>query len=133
MLGKNIVQAKAWLDKCYVISFPLKSTIAYWYAQFWRGHTSTEDTERSGCSKEAALAPSHLSNARGVIFIEYLEKCVTVYRKNWWIRMEIAFLSSVFSRPTTAIIICFQTQKGGSQERTFFNEWETDRYFETLD
>lgn len=55
LMGKNTVQAKAWLDKCYPDSAPPKSTIEYWFAEFRRGRTSTDDAERSGRPKEAVI------------------------------------------------------------------------------
>ena len=45
---KNIVQAKQWLDKCYLDSAPLETMVKRWYADFKRGHTDTNDTEHSG-------------------------------------------------------------------------------------
>ncbi|XP_071745443.1 uncharacterized protein [Lepeophtheirus salmonis] len=44
--GKNTVQAKAWLEKCYPDSAPSKTTIKRWFADFKRGRTDTDDTER---------------------------------------------------------------------------------------
>jgi len=39
LMGKNTVQTKAWLDKCYPDSAPGKSTIIDWFAEFKRGRT----------------------------------------------------------------------------------------------
>ena len=46
--GKNTVQAKQWLDKCYSDSTPSKTTFKRWYADFKRGCTDTKDAECLG-------------------------------------------------------------------------------------
>ena len=48
LMGKNTVQAKQWLDKCYSDSAPSKTTVKRWYADFKDGRTDTNDAERSG-------------------------------------------------------------------------------------
>lgn len=53
LMGKNTVQAKAWLDKCYPTSAPSSSTVKFWFACFKRGRNSTEDAERSGRPSKA--------------------------------------------------------------------------------
>ena len=45
---KNSVQAQQWLQTCYPDSAPSKRTICYWFAEFKRGRTDTDDGERSG-------------------------------------------------------------------------------------
>ena len=45
---KNIVQAQQWFQECYPKSAPSKKTICYWFAEFKRGRTDTDDGERSG-------------------------------------------------------------------------------------
>lgn len=52
-MGKNIVQTKEWLDKCYGISSPSYATIKKWHAEFKRGRTCTDDTERLKRPNEA--------------------------------------------------------------------------------
>ena len=47
LTGKNTVEAKQWLNKRYGDSSPGKSTIIDWYAEFKRGHSNTDDAERS--------------------------------------------------------------------------------------
>ena len=49
LMGKNIVQAKQWLDKTYSDFALLETTVKKWYAHFECGHTDTNDTECSGC------------------------------------------------------------------------------------
>ena len=46
--GKNTVQAKQWLDKCYLDSAPLQTMVKRWYADFKCGCTDTNDAECSG-------------------------------------------------------------------------------------
>ena len=55
LMGKNTVGVKQWLDKHYGDSAPGKSTIIGRYAEFKRGHTSTDDTECSGRPKSAVV------------------------------------------------------------------------------
>ena len=43
--GKNTVQAKQWLDKCYSESAPLETTVKRCHAGFKRGHTDANDAE----------------------------------------------------------------------------------------
>ena len=54
-MGKNAVEAKQWIVKCYENSAPEKSTIIDWYAEFKGGRTNTDDTKRSGCPKSAVV------------------------------------------------------------------------------
>ena len=51
---KNTVQAKQWLDKCYLGS-ALLETIKCLYANFKPSHTDTNDAECSGCSKSTVV------------------------------------------------------------------------------
>ena len=46
LIGKNTVQAKKCLDKCYPDSAPLIPMVEKWFADFERGRTSTDDAER---------------------------------------------------------------------------------------
>lgn len=52
LMGKNTIQTKQWLDKCYSESAPPKSTVIYWFAEFKRGRSDTKDAQRSGRPKE---------------------------------------------------------------------------------
>ena len=47
-MGKNTVQPKQWLDKCYSDSAPLETIVKKWYADFKCGRTDTNDAEHSG-------------------------------------------------------------------------------------
>ena len=51
-MGKNTVQARQWLEKCYLECAPSKTAIYRWYADFKRGCTDTKDAERSGRPNE---------------------------------------------------------------------------------
>ena len=46
-MEKNTVQAKQWLDKCYLDSALLETMVKRWYADFKRRHTATNDAEYS--------------------------------------------------------------------------------------
>ena len=61
LMGKNTVEAKQWLDKgaCHEDSAPGKSTTIDWYAEFKRGRTNTDDAERFGRPKSAAVPEKH--------------------------------------------------------------------------
>ena len=56
--GKNTVETKQWLDNRYGNSAPGKSTIIDCYVEFKRGHTNTDDAERSGRPKSAVVPES---------------------------------------------------------------------------
>ena len=46
------MQTKQWLDKCYGKSSPLRQMVEKWIGEFKRGHTSTNDDERSERQKD---------------------------------------------------------------------------------
>ena len=58
-MGKNTVQAKQWLDKCYSDSAPSETMVKRWYADFKCGCTDTYDAECSGCPN-SALVPENI-------------------------------------------------------------------------
>ena len=47
LIGKNTVQAKQWLDRCYLDSAPLQTTVKRWYVDFKCGHIDTTYAECS--------------------------------------------------------------------------------------
>ena len=49
LIGKNTLQAKQWLDKCYSDTVLSETTVKKWYADFKCGHTDKNDAECSGC------------------------------------------------------------------------------------
>ncbi|XP_015189044.1 PREDICTED: putative uncharacterized protein FLJ37770 [Polistes dominula] len=65
-MGKNTVQAKQWLEKCYGDFAPSEITIKRWSADFKRGRRDTDDAERSGCSNEA-VTPENIKKIRKII------------------------------------------------------------------
>ena len=54
-MEKNSVQAKEWLDKCYLDSALSETTIKRWYADFRCGCTDTNDAEHSGHPNSAVV------------------------------------------------------------------------------
>ncbi len=54
-MGKNTVQAKQWLHKCYSDSASSEITVKRWYADFKRRLTDTNDAECSHCSNSAVV------------------------------------------------------------------------------
>ena len=93
-MEKNTVQAKQWLDKCYLDSALLETTVKRWYGDFKRGCTDTNDAECSSCP---AAGESHWKwpktqsagkilafifwEMQGIFFISYLEKGRTINSK----------------------------------------------------
>ena len=45
-MGKNTVQAKQWLEKCYRDSALSETTVKRWFADFKRSRRDTDDAER---------------------------------------------------------------------------------------
>ena len=66
LMGKNTVEAKQWHDKRHGESAPGKSTVIDWYAEFKRGRTNTDETERSGRPKWAAV-PENITKVHNVV------------------------------------------------------------------
>ena len=48
LMWKNAVQAKQWLNKCYLDFGLLETMVKRWHADFKHGHTDTNDAECSG-------------------------------------------------------------------------------------
>jgi hypothetical protein len=46
---KNTFEAKAWLDKHYLDSAPVKSTVEKWFAKFKRGEMCTQWAPERDC------------------------------------------------------------------------------------
>ena len=67
LMGKNTVEAKQWLDKRYGDSALGKSTINDWHAEFKRGLSNTDDTERSSRPK-SAVVPENITKVHKIIF-----------------------------------------------------------------
>ena len=54
-MGKNTVQAKQWLDKCYCDSAPSETMVKRWYSDFKCGHTDTNDAKCSDHPNSAVV------------------------------------------------------------------------------
>ncbi|EFN87921.1 hypothetical protein EAI_06928, partial [Harpegnathos saltator] len=54
------------LDKCYGTSAPPNSTIKYWFAEFRRNRTSTNDAPRSGRPNEA-VTPENIQKISEIV------------------------------------------------------------------
>ena len=55
LMGKNTVQAKEWLDKCYLDSAQSETMVNRLYADFKHDQTNTNDAEWSGCLNLAVV------------------------------------------------------------------------------
>ncbi|KAF7274318.1 hypothetical protein GWI33_013014 [Rhynchophorus ferrugineus] len=64
--GKNIVEARTWLDAEFPDTVPGKSAIKYWYAKFRRGEMSAEYGERSGRPKEV-ITPGNVKKIYKIV------------------------------------------------------------------
>ncbi|QQP41991.1 Putative DD34D transposase [Caligus rogercresseyi] len=74
-MGKNTVQTKAWLEKCYPDSAPSKTTIKRWFTNFKSGRTNTDDAERPGRPNE-------------VVFPENVEKTLKIIMDNRKVKLQ---------------------------------------------
>ena len=54
-MGKNTVQAKQWLNKCYSDSAPSETMVKRWYTDFKCSCTDTNNAEHSGCPNLAVV------------------------------------------------------------------------------
>lgn len=72
-MGKNTVQAKQWLDKCYADSAPSASTVKRWYADFKRGRADTHDGERSG-RPNSAVVPENIKKVHKIVLADRKSK-----------------------------------------------------------
>ncbi|XP_040570816.1 histone-lysine N-methyltransferase SETMAR-like [Lepeophtheirus salmonis] len=82
-MGRNTVQAQAWLEKCYLDSVTSKTTIKRWFADFKDGRMDTIDAERPGRPNDAVSPKNQTSAGKvmasvfwdsdGILFIDYLE------------------------------------------------------------
>ena len=55
LMGKNAVQAKRWLDKCYLDSALSEKMVKRWYVDFKHSYTDTNDAGRSGHPNSAVV------------------------------------------------------------------------------
>ena len=68
LMGKNTVQAKQWLDKCYSDSALLETMVNRWYADF--NHIDTNDAECSG-HPNSAVVPENTKKLHKLIFADH--------------------------------------------------------------
>ena len=54
-MGKNTVQAKQWLDKCYSDSALLETIVKRWFADLRHGRMDINDAEHSGRPNSAVV------------------------------------------------------------------------------
>ena len=54
-MGKNIVQGKQWLNKCYSDSALLERMVKRWYVVFNYGYADTNNAEHSGHPNSAVV------------------------------------------------------------------------------
>ena len=71
-MGKNTVQAKQWLEKCYPGSTPSRQMIEKWFADFKRSRINTDDAERSG-RPNLAVVPENIKVHKMVLAIRKLK------------------------------------------------------------
>lgn len=69
LMGKNTVQAKQWLDKCYGNSSPSRQMVEKWFADFKRGRTDTNDAERSG-RPNSAVTPENMKKIHKIVLAD---------------------------------------------------------------
>lgn len=69
LMGKNTVQAKQWLDKCYSDSAPSATTVKRWYADLKRGRTDTNDAERPG-RPNSAVVPENIKKVHKIVLAD---------------------------------------------------------------
>ena len=66
MNGKNTIQSKQWLDKCYGKSSPLRQMVEKWISEFKGSRTRTNDAERSGRLKDLTT-PEIIEKIHGIV------------------------------------------------------------------
>lgn len=66
LMGKNTVQTKKWLDKCYPDAAPSRQMVERWIAEFKRGRTNTDDAERSG-RPNSVVVPGTIEKVRKLV------------------------------------------------------------------
>jgi len=70
---KNTVQCQEWLEKHYSDSAPSKRTICYWYAEFKRGRTDTDDIPSTGRPNDAVF-PENVEKTLKIIMSDHKVK-----------------------------------------------------------
>ena len=70
---KNTVQAKQWLDKCYLGCALSETTVKSWYANFKPSHKDTNDTECLGHPK-STVVPENTKEFHKLVLADYKSK-----------------------------------------------------------
>ena len=65
-MGKNTIEAKKWLDKCYPDSASSRQMVEKWFADFKRGRTNTDDAECSG-STNSEVVPENIKKVHKMV------------------------------------------------------------------
>lgn len=71
LVGKNAVNAKQWLDKCYRKFAPAYSTVKYWFVEFHHNSTRANDASCSGSFCELTVPPENIANIRGIVLSDH--------------------------------------------------------------
>ncbi len=69
-MGKNTVQAKQWLDKCYLDSAPSETIVKRLFADFKHSCTDTNYTKCSG-HPNSAVVPENTKKLHKLIFADH--------------------------------------------------------------
>ena len=101
LMLRNTVQTKEWLDKSYSNSAPLETTVKWWYADFKRCPTDTNDAERSGRPNSAVV----LENTKRLGQIEQNR----VFMLNWlvWNTTVLTLKLWTYAKSNCLISNCF--------------------------
>ena len=70
LMGKNTVQAKQWLPKCYSDSAPSETTVKRWYADFKCSYTDTNHAERWG-HPNSAVVPENTKKLHKIVLADH--------------------------------------------------------------
>ena len=68
-MGKNTVQLKQWLDKCYPNSAPSRQIVEMSFAGFKRGRTNTDDAKRSG-GPNSEVIPENINKVHKMVLAD---------------------------------------------------------------
>ena len=82
-MGKNTVQAKQWLVKCYPNSAPLETIVKRWYTDFKSGLTDTNDAEYSS-HPNSAVVMANTKKLHKLVLVNHKSKlCESRYEQSW--------------------------------------------------
>ena len=75
LMGKNTVQRKQWLGKCYLDSSQSETMFKRWYTDFKCSHTDTNDAEHSG-RPNSAVVQKNTKNSTNLFWLIINWSCV---------------------------------------------------------